>query len=63
MKIIDASEVKPYTNKQLAVLYGVSTRILRNWLRLHAAFIGPKKGHYFTSLQVKTIFERLGPPE
>lgn len=59
---IDSTLIKPYTNKELAGLYGISTRILRNWLRMHTVFIGPKIGRYFTSLQVRTIFEKLGEP-
>lgn len=60
---VDSSPVKPCTNKELAGLYGISTRILRNWLRLYEPVIGPKMGRYFTSLQVRTIFEIFGAPE
>lgn len=59
----DSALIKPYTNKELAGLYGISTRILRTWLRMHDLAIGPKMGRYFTSLQVRLIFERFGPPE
>lgn len=54
--------IKPYTNKDLAALYGVSPRIISSWLKLHQFFIGPKTGRYFNSRQVKIIFDRLGYP-
>ncbi len=62
MRTNESISVRPYTNKELARLYQVSTGILRGWLKLHAKAIGPKHGWYFTALQVRIIFERLGEP-
>lgn len=54
--------IKGYTLKELSALYGVSTKCMRTWMEPHAASIGEKKGRYFTTLQVRTIFEKLGEP-
>ena len=58
----DYVEIKPYNVKELARIYDVKPRTLRNWLALHADAIGPKIGHLYTALQVKIIFEKLGLP-
>jgi hypothetical protein len=54
--------VKGYTLKELSALYGVSTKCLRTWLEPHIESIGEKKGRYFTTLQIRIIFEKLGEP-
>lgn len=54
--------IRGYTLKELAALYGVSTKCLRTWLEPHAAAVGEKKGRYFTTLQVRIIFKKLGEP-
>lgn len=55
-------EIKPYTNKQLAALYGVSANTFSKWLQKHQKDIGKKLGHFFTIPQVKIIFDKLGYP-
>jgi len=55
-------EIKPYNNKELAALYKVGRKTMARWLKLHHDAIGKKEGKLYTSLQVKTIFELLGPP-
>jgi hypothetical protein len=54
--------IRGYTLKELAALYGVSTKCLRTWMLPHNEHIGDKKGRYFTALQVRIIFDRLGLP-
>ena len=54
--------VKPYMAKELAELYGVSTKTLRTWLQPHMQAIGERKSRYFTALQVRIIFDKLGMP-
>jgi len=54
--------IRPYTAKELAALYGVSTKTLRTWLLPHQQAIGEKISRYFTSLQIRIIFEKLGSP-
>lgn len=55
-------EIKPYNVKDLAVIYGVSRKVISGWLKLHKSAIGEKHGQYYTVLQVKIIFEKLGLP-
>lgn len=54
--------IRGYTLKELAALYGVSTKCLRTWMLPHQESIGEKKGRYFTTLQVRAIFRYLGEP-
>lgn len=54
--------IKPYTSKEIAGLYGVSPKTLRTWLQPHKQVIGEKVSRYYTALQVRIIFERLGTP-
>lgn len=58
----DVSEVKPYTPKEIATLYGVSWKVMNTWLKPHQKDIGKRHGLYYTALQVKIIFEKLGLP-
>ncbi len=55
--------VKAYTLKELSAIYGISPRAFKTWLLPHEDVIGKKKGWYYTTLQVRLIFERLGLPE
>jgi len=58
----DVSEIRPYTPKEIAVLYGVSWKVMNTWLKPHRSAIGKREGLYYTALQVKIIFEKLGLP-
>ncbi len=55
-------QTKPLSTTEIAQLYGITNKTLRRWLKKHMAFIGVRDGRYYTSLQVKVIFERLGVP-
>jgi hypothetical protein len=55
-------DVKPYSITELANLYGVTNRTMKNWLTPHGEAIGTKVGRLYTALQVKTIFEKIGLP-
>jgi hypothetical protein len=54
--------VKPYKFKELASIYGISTKTFRRWLEPIKKEVGPLRGHFFTTNQVKVIFEKLCPP-
>ena len=54
------TDIRPYTLSELAALYGVSTKTMRNWLLPHQESIGKRVGRLYTTLQVKIIFEKLG---
>ncbi len=62
MNTTSVNTVKAYTIAELAVLYQVSTKTFRTWLKQYAKEIGERESRYFTVLQVKIIFERLGEP-
>lgn len=62
METMKEQTAKPCTLKELAGWYGVSTKTLRTWLQPHKEAIGERISRYFTALQVKQIFERLGEP-
>jgi hypothetical protein len=57
----NSTPLKAMKTKELASSYGVSRKVFNTWLRPFAQEIGPKRGHYFTTLQVKIIVEKLGP--
>jgi hypothetical protein len=54
--------IRPYTHRELAALYNVSTKTLRRWLVPFANEIGPRIGYYHTPAQVAIIFRVLGYP-
>jgi hypothetical protein len=54
--------VKAYTTKELAALYGISSKTIKTWLQPYTTLIGEKRGRYYTTLQVRTIFEKIGEP-
>jgi transposase len=56
----DAVVIKPYSLSELAEIYGVSTHTMKNWIRRHENSIGERVGRFYTTLQVKTIFQKLG---
>jgi hypothetical protein len=55
-------QVKPYKQKELSDLYGVSKKTFTKWLIPFKDKIGERKGHYYSVEQVKTIFILLGIP-
>ena len=55
--------MKPYSPGELAAQYGISTKTLRTWLKMHHQHIGIRMGKYFTALQIRIIYERLGVPD
>ena len=56
-------QIKPYSPGELAEKYGISTKTLRTWLKMHHQHIGVRMGKYFTALQIRIIYERLGVPD
>ena len=55
-------EVKPYSLTELSQIYGVTNRTMKNWIIRHDEAVGEKIGRLYTTLQIKTIFEKLGLP-
>jgi hypothetical protein len=56
------TELKAYSTKELAVIYGISDKTFKKWLLPFVNSIGNKHGRYYTVAQVKIIFEKLGVP-
>ena len=54
--------LKPYTLKELAQIYGVSTITMRSWTKAFIRELGEKRGRYYIIPQVKMIFDNLGLP-
>lgn len=55
-------EIKPYSTKELAGIYGVCDKTLKKWLLPFNEAIGKKQGRYYNVAQVKTVFDKLGVP-
>jgi hypothetical protein len=58
----NATDLKPYSVKEIASIYNVCGKTLKKWLKPHEPLIGAKQGRFFTVAQVKLIFEKLGIP-
>jgi transposase-like protein len=56
------AEIKPYSTKEIAMLYGVCDKTLKKWLKPFEEYIGKKTGRYYTIAQVNIIFDKLGMP-
>jgi transposase-like protein len=57
-----AAEIKVYSTKEMAMLYGVCDKTLKKWLKPFEERIGKKTGRYYTIAQVHIIFDKLGMP-
>ena len=56
-------KLKPYTNKELYNLYGVSKDVFKSWICDFKEEIGKVKGKTYTIKQVKIIIKYLGAPD
>ena len=54
--------VKPYSNKELCMIYGVSTKTFMKWVRPFEGLIGEKNGRFYSVRQVEVIIGQLGMP-
>ena len=57
---LNLTKLRAYSYKELATLYGISHRTLKNWLEPFEKEIGEKRGRYFTVKQMEVVFKRLG---
>ena len=62
-QVIQKTPVKTYSVKELAGLYNISSKTLKNWLTPFEKEIGERRGYFYYPKQVKIIFEKLGLPE
>jgi len=58
----DVNEIKAYSTKELANIYGVCEKTFKRWLRPFHQEVGERQGRYYNVAQVKVIFYRLGVP-
>lgn len=58
----EAVELKHYSTRELARIYGVCDKTLVKWMKPFLKEIGEKQGRYYTVAQVKIIFDKLGLP-
>lgn len=56
------NEIRPYSAKELADIYGVCDKTVKKWIMPFGDQIGKKHGRYYNVAQVKIIFEKLGLP-
>jgi hypothetical protein len=56
------NEIKPYSLKELAALYGMSMKSMRSWLLPFQDLIGKRYGRYYTVHQIEFIFTKFGYP-
>lgn len=50
-------EIRPYSLTELAAIYGVTNRTMKNWIVKHDAAVGEKVGRLYTALQVKLFLK------
>jgi hypothetical protein len=62
MNPVNNIQYKAMTVKELANFYHVTKGTMRAWLKPHSQNIGPRFGHTFTPVQMRTILGILGPP-
>lgn len=62
MNFKEVAEVRPYSTKELAQIYGVCDKTLLKWMKPFTDDIGEKRGRFFTVAQVEVIFNKLGMP-
>jgi hypothetical protein len=55
-------ELQPCCLKDLAVMYKVNRRTIKQWLEPFESEIGEKNGRFYTIKQVKIIFDKIGNP-
>ena len=55
-------KVKPYTTKELSVIYEIPPRSFLKWLLPIRDLVGNRNGQWFTVQQVEIIFSKLGVP-
>ncbi len=56
------ANLRPYTKKELTILYGISSKVLRTWLKQHDDMLG-KNTKLFNVKQVDFIFKFYGIPK
>lgn len=58
----EVPQIKPYTTKELAMLYAVNRHTFKQWIKPFTEEIGVRIGWYYSPRQVEIIFNRVGLP-
>jgi hypothetical protein len=58
----DRIPIRPYKLSELANMYGIDRRTFRGWLQQHCKSLGTRLGQYFSVIQVRKIFKKIGAP-
>ena len=54
--------IKAYSTKELLVMYDVTYKTFKKWLKPFQKEIGKKQSNYYTVLQVEIIIKKIGAP-
>lgn len=60
---INIIDVKPYTTKELAAMYNMSTKTFNRNIRGIRMLLGIRLGHFWNVKQVLIIFDHMGIPQ
>ncbi len=55
-------QLKAYSIGELAKMYNVNWRTFKKWIEPFNTEIGKRRGRFYTVIQVKIIFKKLGLP-
>ena len=55
-------EIRPSSIKDLAGVYGCCDKTMKKWIMPFQLEVGVKNGRYYSVVQVKIIFDKLGLP-
>lgn len=63
MRSSERIDSKPRTLKELSVIYQVSAKTFKGWLRCDALrHIKPENGYYYSIAQLRQIIAHIGEP-
>jgi uncharacterized Fe-S cluster-containing radical SAM superfamily protein len=54
--------IKPYTNKELAQMFNMSTRTFNRNIKAIRGQLGKRMGHFWSIPQIEIILEHMGSP-
>jgi transposase-like protein len=62
LTVNNIDEIKAYSTKELAGIYGVCDKTFKKWIKPFQQEIGQRQGRYYNVAQVTIIFSKLGVP-
>ena len=54
--------LKPYSVKEFCCIYEITDKTFRKWLMPFSKEIGTRNGRYYSVIQARIIFSKLGVP-